>query len=74
MVENQPVFCSHKDLMDFFDFMRWYRIKGYRLWCRSNSRKARQSDPLLVLYGSGKEVWSDEHGDEYVVRLRAGWE
>jgi hypothetical protein len=32
------------------------------------------SDPLLALYGSGKDLWADEHADEYVARLRAGWE
>jgi hypothetical protein len=60
--------------MDFFDLMRRYRIKWYRLRSRYSSRKACQSDPLLALYGSGKELWSDEHADEYVARLRAGWE
>jgi hypothetical protein len=62
------------DMMDFFDLIRWHRIKWYRLWSRSHSRKACQSDPFLTLYGSGKELWSDEHRDEYVARLRAGWE
>ena len=32
------------------------------------------SDPLLILAGSGKEIWSDEHADEYVRRLREGWD
>jgi hypothetical protein len=32
------------------------------------------SDPLLQLYGSGKEIWADEPADEYVKRLRDGWE
>jgi hypothetical protein len=31
------------------------------------------SDPLLALYGSGKDLWADEHADEYVKRLREGW-
>jgi hypothetical protein len=26
--------------------------------------------PLLALRGSGKELWADEHADEYVRRLR----
>jgi hypothetical protein len=61
-------------MMDCFDLIRSYRISWYRLCHRSNSRKAGQGDPLLALYGSGKELWSDEHGDEYVARLRAGWD
>jgi hypothetical protein len=28
------------------------------------------SDPLLALRGSGREVWADEHADDYVRRLR----
>jgi hypothetical protein len=60
--------------MDFFDLMQWYRIKWYRLWSRYSSRKACQGDPLLALYGSGKELWSNEHADEYVALLRADWE
>jgi hypothetical protein len=31
-------------------------------------------DPLLALYGSGKSLWAEEHADEYVARLREGWE
>jgi 5'-phosphate synthase pdxT subunit len=29
-----------------------------------------KSDPLLGLAGSGKDLWSTEHADEYVRRLR----
>ena len=32
------------------------------------------ADPLLALRGSGKELWADEHADEYIRRLREGWE
>jgi 5'-phosphate synthase pdxT subunit len=31
-------------------------------------------DPLLGLAGSGKDLWSTERTDEYVRRLREGWE
>jgi hypothetical protein len=33
-----------------------------------------KNDPLLALRGSGKKLWADEHTDEYVKRLREGWE
>ena len=33
-----------------------------------------KNDPLLARRGSGKELWADEHADEYVRRLREGWE
>jgi hypothetical protein len=60
--------------MNFIDLIQWHRLKWYRFWSRWRRRKACQDDPLLALYGSGKELWSEEHGDEYVARLRAGWE
>jgi len=31
-------------------------------------------EPLLKLYGDGKDLWADEHADEYVRRLREGWD
>ena len=46
----------------------------YEDWSQSQGEKASESDPLLALYGSGKKLWADEHADEYVARLRAGWE
>jgi hypothetical protein len=33
-----------------------------------------RKDPLLSLRGSGKQLWSGEHADEYVRRLREGWD
>lgn len=31
-------------------------------------------DPLLRLRGSGREIWKHEHADEFVRKLREGWE
>jgi hypothetical protein len=31
-------------------------------------------DPILALRGLGQEIWADEPADEYVARLRRGWE
>jgi len=33
-----------------------------------------EDDPLLALFGSGKDLWADEHADEYVRRIRQGWD
>jgi hypothetical protein len=33
-----------------------------------------KNDSLLALRGSGKELWAGGHADEYVRRLRRGWE
>ncbi len=32
------------------------------------------TEPFQALYGSGKDIWVDEHADEYVARLRGGWD
>jgi len=33
---------------------------------------SKENDPILALRGSGKELWADEHADDYVRRLRRG--
>jgi hypothetical protein len=33
-----------------------------------------ENDQLLALRGSGRELWRDEHADEYVRRLREDWD
>jgi len=40
----------------------------------SQEARAQRQDPLLALRGSGRELWADEHADEYIRRLREGWE
>jgi hypothetical protein len=59
----QEIPCQYRDLLE------WYRD-----WSSSAARMAQRTDPLLSLAGSGKDLWADEHADEYVNRLRAGWE
>jgi hypothetical protein len=49
-------------------------LAWYREWCAGVARSARDADPLLSLIGSGKHLWADEHADEYVSRLREGWQ
>jgi len=34
----------------------------------------RRPDPLLALRGSGRHLWANQHADEFVKSLRAGWE
>ena len=33
-----------------------------------------EADPLLALRGSGRDLWAAEPADQYVRRLREGWE
>jgi hypothetical protein len=49
-------------------------LSWYRQWSSAARDKAAEADPLLALRGSGKRVWAKEHADDYVRRLRAGWE
>jgi hypothetical protein len=54
---------EHSDLLD------WYRD-----WSQDNIEERIKNDPLLALYGDGKDLWADEKADDYVRRLREGWE
>lgn len=49
-------------------------LDWYRKWNLDDVEERIKKDPLLGLYGSGRDVWADEHADEYVRRLRGGWE
>jgi hypothetical protein len=55
-----------------------FKYQGLLDWYQSEYARQRpdpeKTDPLLSLRGSGKELWADEHADEYVRRLREGWE
>jgi hypothetical protein len=51
------------------DLLDWYEK-----WSDRTTRDALQSDPLLELVGSGRDLWANEHADDYVKRLREGWE
>lgn len=54
---------KYRDLLD------WYRS-----WGQDNVEERIKNDPLLALYGDGKDLWADESADDYVRRLREGWE
>ena len=58
------------------DMPRHYEglIAWYEKWSSLLATRAKETDPLLSLRGSGKKIWAGEHADEYVRRLREGWE
>jgi len=60
---NEDIPSKYASLLD------WYRD-----WNQGSVEDRIKNDPLLALRGSGKELWADEHADEYVRRLREGWE
>lgn len=51
----------------YMPLLGWYESH----YARRTMRK--EADPLLALKGSGRELWADEHADDYVKRLREGW-
>jgi hypothetical protein len=54
--------------------MYWKLLDWYQKWNRENVEGRIKTDPLLALIGDGQELWADEHADEYVRRIREGWE
>lgn len=46
----------------------------YEEWSERSAKAQSTEDPLLRLSGSGKRIWADEPADEYVERLREGWQ
>jgi len=53
----------------YSDLLHWYQE-----WSRKLAKSESTQDGILALAGSGKELWADEHADDYVRRLREGWE
>jgi hypothetical protein len=49
-------------------------LDWYRNWNQSSGKDKLRKDPLLALFGTGKDLWAGEPADEYVRRLREGWE
>jgi hypothetical protein len=53
----------------YYSLLDWYRDKFI-----GKRGIAEKRDPILDLRGLGKEIWVGEEPDEYVSRLRGGWE
>lgn len=49
-------------------------LKWYAEWSKSGKEWKSRFDALLSLVGSGRDLWAKEHADEYVNRMREGWE
>jgi len=49
-------------------------LQWHRDWCRGRSQLTSRFNSLLALEGSGRDLWAGEHTDEYIDRLREGWE
>jgi hypothetical protein len=68
--EGAKVTPRAEDLWNGYDNL----LTWYHQWCAGKSRSSTHADPLLSLYGSGRRLWNDERADEYVRRLREGWQ
>jgi hypothetical protein len=68
--EGSKIVPNREDIPPGYgELLTWYRD-----WSDASAASSTQSDPLLALAGSGRELWADEHADEYVRHLREGWE
>jgi hypothetical protein len=58
------------------DIPEHYRLllNWYTEWSKSQPAKEGRFEALFKLFGSGRDLWADEHADHYVNRLREGWE
>jgi hypothetical protein len=47
----------------------WYE----REYCSKQSATKEEDDPILQMWGVGKEIWADTNADDYVRSLRSDW-
>jgi hypothetical protein len=47
----------------------WYE----REYCSRQTAKKDEDDPILQMWGVGKEIWADTNADDYVRSLRSDW-
>jgi hypothetical protein len=47
----------------------WYE----REYCGKQSIASEEDDPILQMWGVGKEIWADTNADDYVRDLRSNW-
>jgi hypothetical protein len=47
----------------------WYESE----YCGKQSLASEEDDPILQMWGVGKEIWADTNADDYVRDLRSNW-
>lgn len=68
--EGAKVTPAHEGVPpEYHALLDWY----HREYARRRGKRD-QTDPLLALRGSGRALWVGEPADDYVRRLREGWE
>lgn len=68
--ENSKVLPLKRDIPEKY----WPLLRWYEEWSKPRQGVRGRFDALLQLVGSGRKIWANEHADEYVNRLREGWE
>ena len=61
--EKEAIPDKYRPLLDWYNESFVGRRKG-----------SKELDPILALRGLGKEIWVGEKPDDYVKRVRGGWE
>jgi hypothetical protein len=61
--EKENIPAKYRPLLD------WYSEKFV-----GKRKDSKETDPILGLRGLGKEIWVGETPDDYVNRVRGGWE
>ncbi|HKW98541.1 MAG TPA: hypothetical protein VJN43_12465 [Bryobacteraceae bacterium] len=55
----------------YHPLLDWYENE----YCKGEGNAMKeQDDPILQMWGLGKEIWAGTNADEYVNSLRSGWE
>ena len=54
---------KYRPLLDWYD----------KEYCSGGSSLSEDSDPVLQMWGVGKEIWADEGGDAFIERERKSW-
>ena len=49
--------------------LAWYESE----YCGKQSLLNEEDDPILQMWGVGKEIWADTNADDYVRDLRSNW-
>lgn len=68
--EGAKITPSREDMPPGYDGL----LSWYENWSAERAKLASREDPLLALASLGPSPWADEDPDEYVRRLREGWE
>ena len=69
-VRNGKTKPRRSDLPErYHPLLDWYDKE----YCANRGSASEDSDPVLQMWGVGKEIWADEGGDAFIERERTSW-